>query len=175
MTSEDVVPGLQFPSFPSVAVAATKYTSGAPGIVICGTARADNWTGGPAGFEAHYLNTDASGIQNYDMISAIDGGHPEPLKVLTPSAPAAGVAHNFLFVLPVEQDGDTTFGDPYAGAPVAEGPEPTQLTIIEPTFSIDSWYADNLNDRAQQQETFMTTELAPWVKANLATIGSEQS
>ena len=38
------------------------------------------------------------------------------------------------------------------------------LTIIEPSFSIDPWYADNPNDANLQYETFMTNELVPWVK-----------
>lgn len=158
-----------------IATAATRYTGGAPGIVAFGAAHADNWTGGAAGFEAHYLSTDASGIRHYDMISAIDGGHPEPLDVLTPSAPARGVAHNFLFVLPVEPDGGTTSGDPMQVLQSLNAQNRYNLTIVEPAFSIDPWYADNPDDPTQQQETFMTTELAPWVKANLATTGAEQS
>ena len=58
--------------------------------------------GGTAGFEAHYLSTDSSGVQSYDMISANNGYGPQVLRVLKPTNPAAGVAHNFLFVLPVE-------------------------------------------------------------------------
>ena len=49
------------------------------------------------------------------------------------------------------------------------------LTIIEPSFAIESWYANNPNDPNLQYETFMTSELVPWVKANLATSGSEQN
>ena len=36
------------------------------------------------------------------MISANNGYGPQVLRVLKPTNPAAGVAHNFLFVLPVE-------------------------------------------------------------------------
>ena len=49
------------------------------------------------------------------------------------------------------------------------------LTIIEPSFAIEPWYADNPNDPNLQYETFMTSELVPWVKANLATTGTEQN
>jgi hypothetical protein len=48
------------------------------------------------------------------------------------------------------------------------------VTIIEPTFGIDSWSANNPNDPRLQYETFMTQELVPWIKQNLATTGSEQ-
>jgi len=49
------------------------------------------------------------------------------------------------------------------------------LTIIEPTFGIDPWYADNPNDPNVQYETFMAQDLVPWVKQNLATTGTEQN
>jgi S-formylglutathione hydrolase FrmB len=48
------------------------------------------------------------------------------------------------------------------------------LTIIEPSFAIDPWYANNATDANLQYETFITSELVPWVKANLATTGTEQ-
>ena len=47
------------------------------------------------------------------------------------------------------------------------------LTIIEPSFGIDSWYADNPTDPNLQYETFMTQDLVPWVTQNLATTGHE--
>ena len=49
------------------------------------------------------------------------------------------------------------------------------LTIIEPSFGIDPWYADNPNDPNVQYETFMTKDLVPWVQQNLATTGTEQN
>ena len=42
------------------------------------------------------------------------------------------------------------------------------LTIIEPSFAIDPWYADNPTDPNLQYETFMTKDLVPWVTQNLA-------
>ena len=48
------------------------------------------------------------------------------------------------------------------------------LTVIEPSFSINPWYADNPLDANLQEDTFMAMDLQPWVKANLSTTGSEQ-
>ena len=45
------------------------------------------------------------------------------------------------------------------------------LTVIEPSFAIQPWYADNPLNPNQQEETFMVNELVPWVNANLATTG----
>ncbi len=41
------------------------------------------------------------------------------------------------------------------------------LTIVEPAFWIDPWYADNLNDPSLHYETFVTKDLVPWVTQNL--------
>ena len=151
------------------------WTGGAPGIMANGTATADNWSGGSAGFEVHYLSTDAGGVQSYDVISANDSYGPQVLRVLRPTNPAAGVAHNFLFVLPVEPGEGANYGDGMATLEAANAQNQYNLTIVEPSFAIDPWYANNPNDPNLQYETFMTTELEPWVKANLSTSGTEQN
>ena len=109
------------------------------------------------------------------MISANNGVGPQVLRVLRPTNPAAGVAHNFLFVLPVEPGLGNNFGDPVQLLQAANDQNLDNVTIVEPSFAIDPWYADNPNDPNLQYETFMTQELQPWVKANLATTGTEQS
>ena len=109
------------------------------------------------------------------MISAENGYGPQILRVLRPTNPAPGVAHNFLFVLPVESGLGTTYGDGLATIEAANAQNQYNLTIVEPSFAIDPWYADNPNDPNLQYETFMTSELQPWVKANLATTGTEQN
>ena len=149
-------------------------TGGAPGIIANGAATADNWSAGSAGFEAHYLSTDSSGIESYDMISANNGVGPQVLRVLRPTNPAAGVAHNFLFVLPVEP-GLATTSAIACNASGGQRPEPVQRDDHRALFRDRSWYANNPNDPNLQYETFMTSELQPWVKANLATTGTEQS
>ena len=158
-----------------IAVYDNSLVGGAPGIIVDGTGKVDNWSGGSAGFEAHYLSTDANGVQSYDMISADNGYGPQILRVLRPTNPAPGVAHNFLFVLPVEPGLGTTYGDGLATIEAANLQNQYNLTIVEPSFAINPWYANNPNDPNLQYETFMTSELQPWVKANLATTGTEQN
>jgi len=153
----------------------SSLSGGAPGIMAYGTGTVDNWAGGSAGFEVHSLSTDSSGIQSYDMISANNGDGPQVLRVLKPTNPAPGVAHNFLLVLPVEAGLGNTFGDGLGTLQAANAQNQYNLTIIEPSFAIQPWYADNPDDPNLQYETFMTTELVPWVKANLGTTGSEQN
>jgi hypothetical protein len=109
------------------------------------------------------------------MISASNGYGPQTLRVLNPAHPAAGVAHNFLIVLPVEGGQGTTYGDGLETARALDAQDQYNLTIIEPSFAFDPWYADHASNANVKYETFMTQELVPWIKANLATTGSEQT
>ena len=158
-----------------VSVGNTDLSGGAPGIISFGPAQADNWAGGTAGFEAHYLSTDANGIASYDIISANDSGGPHVLRVLKPTNPTAGVPHNFLFVLPVEPELGNSFGDGLQTMRGLNAQNKYNLTIVEPSFGIDPWYADSPADPAVQYETFMTKELVPWAQQNLGTSGAEQN
>ena len=132
-------------------------------------------SGTVSGLQVQYLSTDASGVQNYQVTSPDNGPGPQPLRVLQPSDPAPGVAHNFLYVLPVEPGEGTTFGDGLQVIQSLNLQNQYNLTVIEPSFSIDPWYADNPLDPNLQEDTFMAMDLQPWVKANLSTTGSEQS
>ena len=158
-----------------VAVGDTTLAGGAPGIMASGAAQADNWSGGASGFEMHFLNTDSSGISSYDIISANDSDGPHVLRVLKPTNPAAGVAHNFLYVLPVEPEEGTQFGDAMSYLQSIDAEDQYNLTIVEPAFGVDPWYADTSTNPDWQYETFMTQELVPWVQQNLSTTGTEQN
>jgi Putative esterase len=122
-----------------------------------------------------YVSTDANGVATYNMTSSIvSGGATEPLRVLNPTNPAPGVAHNFLIALPVEPGEGTTYGDAMSTLESLNAQNQYNLTIIEPSFAIDPWYANSATDPTEQMETFMTNQLVPWIKANLATTGKEQ-
>ena len=161
----------------------TGLSGGAPGIMSYGTGRVDNWSGGTAtgtgggavGFQVDYMSSDANGVASYQVTSANNGPGPQAMRVLAPTHPAAGVRHNFLYVLPVEPGLDNNFGDGLETLRALDAQDKYNLTIIEPSFGIDPWYADNPVDSNVQYETFMANELVPWVKQNLASTGSEQN
>jgi hypothetical protein len=167
---------------PRVTATDSALSGGAPGILAFGDGAVDNWSGGPEAapppasqFQVSYVSTDSSGIESYDVTSPADGPGVQEMRVLPPSDPAPGVAHNFLFVLPVEPGLGTEFGDGLKTLQSLDAEDKYNLTIVEPTFSIDPWYADSSTNPEVQYETFMTTELVPWVKANLAVTGNEQN
>jgi Putative esterase len=117
----------------------------------------------------------ANGIDDYSTVSADDGGTAETLQVLEPTHPAAGVEHNFLFVLPVEPGVGSTYGDGIDTLASLDAEDQYNLTIVEPSFPIDPWYANSSTNAEVQFETFMTTDLVPWVEANLSKTGTEQN
>ena len=148
-------------------------TGGTPGIIANGAAQAAAWAGGNAGFQVSEIGT-ASGITSYNVISANNGYGPQTLRVLQPTDPAPGVAHNFLIVLPVEAGLNSVYGDGLATMQSLNAQNQYNLTIIEPTFDVPPWYANSATDPNRQYETFMADELVPWIKQNLSITGQEQ-
>jgi S-formylglutathione hydrolase FrmB len=157
----------------------SSITGGAPGIMAYGNGQVDSWSGGnaapPPRFQATYMSTDSNGIQSYQVLSSDNGYGPQELRILKPTNPASGVPHNFLFVLPVEMGLGTTYGDGLQTLLGLNAQNQYNLTIIEPTFGTNPWYADNPSDPNVQYETYMTQDLVPWVEKNLATTGTEQN
>ena len=163
-----------------IAVTDTTLTGGRPGLMTFGAARGDNWAGGyegalPPPLQVQYVSTDSNGVASYNVTSADNGYGTHVLRVLAPTNPAPGVPHNFLYVLPVEPGLGTLFGDGLETLRSLDAQDKYNLTIIEPSFAIDPWYADNPNDPNLRFETFMTKDLVPWVTQNLAVTGHEQN
>src|SRR5262249_46234845 len=110
-----------------------------------------------AELQVQYLSTDSNGVESYSFVSANDGDGTQTLRVLRPTHPAQGIAHNFLYVLPVEAGLGTTYGDGLGTLQAFDAEDQYNVTIVEPTFAIDPWYADSATDPSLQYETFMAT------------------
>jgi len=124
-------------------------------------------TSSPGGMQVQSESTSPNGIAYYTFASPDDGGGTHILRVLTPTDPTPGVPHNFLYVLPVEPEQGTQYGDGLETLLNLNAQNQYNLTIIEPSFAIDPWYANNPDDPSVQYETFMTRDLVPWVEQNL--------
>lgn len=153
----------------------TTFTTGAPGVMAFGVPTADNFQAGSQGFEVHYLSTDSNGVETYDVLSPMNNHGPQLIKVLRPSNPTPGVPHNIIYTLPVVAGTDTSFGDGIATLQAVNAQNQYNLTIVEPLFGVEPWYADNPNDPYARQESYITSEVVPWVNANLRTSGTEQN
>jgi uncharacterized protein DUF4082 len=120
----------------------------------------------------------SGGVDTYNVAFAgndtgTGGTGTHPMRVLAPTAPAPGYDHAFLWLLPVEPDQGTSFGDSIATVQALGANNQYNLTCIQPGYAINPWFADSPVDPGTQQETFMTG-LVTWVKANLATTGTER-
>lgn len=107
-------------------------------------------------------------------MSSNNGGGPRALRVLPPTRPRSHAAHNFLYVLPVERKLGAAYGDGLETLRRAGAHDQHNLTIIQPSFALDPWYADNPGNPGVRYETFLTEDLVPWVKRSLALTGDEQ-
>ena len=121
-----------------------------------------------------YQRTDDDQVKTYNFTSIYNGKGTHVLRVLEPDKPAVGVAHNFLYLLPVVKENPPPEEDVIAILRSLNAQNKYNLTLILPSFSLDPWYADHPTDPDLRYESFMVKELQPWVKDNLATTGSEQ-
>jgi len=119
--------------------------------------------------------TAALDVSTHVLTSANNGHGTHPLRVLAPTQPAAGAPHSFLYVLPVEAERGSVYGDGMETLGELDAHNRYNLTIVEPSFGIEPWYADNPNDHGLRHETFMVDDLVPWVSQNLARSGDEQN
>lgn len=123
-----------------------------------------------------YQSTDGNNIATYSVTSAINssgGAGAQSMRVLTPTAPSSSYPHAFLWMLPVEPNQGTTYGDSIGTALSLGAHNQYNLTCIQPGYAISPWYADNPTDPTTQQETFLL-KLVTWANANLATTGREK-
>lgn len=121
-----------------------------------------------------YRSTDADGVRTYDVASPENGGAQE-IRVLAPTHPAPDVPHNFLIALPVEAGLNKDYGDGMETLRLLDAQDRHNLTIVEPTFGIEPWYADNPENPSVRYETFLTADLVPWVRHHLALTGREET
>jgi hypothetical protein len=159
----------------AVAAGDKSLSGGTPGVMVSGIETAGEVSAGPAHFEVHPRGNDADGVATYSVISATNSGSPQLLRVVRPTRPNPGAAHNFLFVLPVEEGRKCVYGDGLQVLRSLDVHNEYNVTIIEPSFGVEPWYADNPDEPGIRHETFLTGELIPWVRARLAVTGGEQN
>ena len=119
-----------------IAAADKSFPDGMPGVLVNGTEMAGRLSVGQGCFEAQHLGDDPYGIATYSVISATNSGGPRLLRVLRPVRPGPRTAHNFLFVLPVEEGGKSVYGDGLHVLRSLDAQNEYNLTIIEPSFGI---------------------------------------
>jgi hypothetical protein len=123
-----------------------------------------------------YEGLDADGARLYDVTWANSGLQPIAVRVLEPENPSTDYAHSFLFALPVEGGlAQSAYGSGLDELQKLDVQDQYNVTIIEPIFPMDSWYANSGTDPTINYETFTSTILTTWVDSNFATTGDEKN
>jgi Putative esterase len=139
-----------------------------------GLPRAPIWRGEDQACEVAYQGVDRDGVQRYVVTWETPGLQPCAIRVLVPDNPSTKYQHSFLIDLPVEPDGQPTYGNGLDELRRLRLQNKYNATIVQPIFPIDPWYADHPFDMTINFETFMSKYLTTWVDSNLATSGGEK-
>lgn len=113
----------------------------------------------------------SGGISTYSTTCGGNGAGSQDMRVVPPVTPGP-YPHGYLWLINPDTGQGTTFGDPVATVTAGGWQNQYNLTLVEPGFAAQPWLADNPDDPAVLQESFLLL-LTAWVKANLAT-GGEQ-
>ena len=95
------------------------------------------------------------------------------MRVFAPVSPNPSYPHAFLWLLPVEGDQGTDYGDSIQTVKDLSANDNYNLTCIQPGFYNSPWYGDNVDDPTLQDETFLM-QLVAWADAHLSTTGTEK-
>ena len=137
-----------------------RISGGAPGIMTYGTAQADNWAGGtparrPTIHVTYRAPTRTASPRTTSPPPTTDGTAGAAGAAADASRPRACLTTSSI-VLPVEAGARHQLRRRDRHAAALDAQNQYNLTIIEPSFGIEPWYADNPNDPNVQYETFMT-------------------
>jgi hypothetical protein len=123
-----------------------------------------------------YKSTKKNGVELYNILWNDTMKGPVDVRILRPTNPSPGVAHNFLFVLPVQNGTENqSYGNGLNLLQSLNAQNQYNLTIIEPSFALVPWYADHPSDTAIAYDTFMNSQLVPWARSTFAATAHEQN
>jgi hypothetical protein len=108
---------------------------------------------------------DANGVKSYPVWSIYQGSQQQIVRVLEPTAPAAGQRRRLLYVLPVlagVTDLTSSFSDGLEELRLLDVPNRYNMTLIAPSFNYEPWYGDNVLDPTMLMESFVVKDLVPW-------------
>jgi hypothetical protein len=183
-----------------ISVNDSRCTAGQPGYQLYPTCTADNFAAGnvtaqistaaltptagaasaaralvapPASFL--FASTDGNGVATYNATTPIvNDGNPLAVRVLQPTAPNPGLAHNFLYMLTTEAYPSATYGDPMGdvAVPLALANK-YNLTIIAANLSGANWYGNSITDTGDQRVTYLVGDVTQWVKSTFGSGGEK--
>lgn len=134
---------------------------------------------GAVPFSPSYVSTESgSSVQDWEVDTPLN--QPPTLntgtgiRILTPDSPDTAYPPSFLYTLPVNNGfHDASYGNGLDTILEAGLHNTYNCTVIEPSFGISPWYADNPDNTGAQLDTFMQN-LAEWTATSTFAHGGEK-
>jgi hypothetical protein len=102
--------------------------------------------------------TDAGGVVRVRLTSSAQA-KPVEIRLLVPGNP-----RSYLYVLPVEKEGEARYGDGFAEAKRLGLHERYGMVVVAPGFAQLPWYADHPSDLRRRDEAHLLQTVIPWVE-----------
>jgi enterochelin esterase-like enzyme len=107
--------------------------------------------------------TDADGVVHITITSSAQS-KPVEVRILAPGALPVGEERRFLYVLPVEKEGDSRYGDGLAEARRLGLHEKHGMVVVAPGFAELPWYADHPTNPKRRDESHLLEAVLPLVE-----------
>lgn len=119
----------------------------------------------PQGVEstASEPTTDADGVVHLTITSSAQS-KPVEVRILAPRALPDGGNRRFLYILPVEKEGDSRYGDGLAEARRLGLHEKHGMILVAPGFAELPWYADHPTNAKRRDESHLLEAVLPLVE-----------
>lgn len=111
-----------------------------------------------------HATIDAQGVLHFPVTSSYQPQVPNNLRVLLPRIGRAHTQPRFLYVLPVEAGGASTYGDGLDTVRRLGLQDSENLIVVEPEFAQIPWYADHPTDPTKQQERYFVEDIVEVVE-----------
>ena len=109
------------------------------------------------------LTTDADGVIHLKVTSSAQS-KPVEVRLLVPATLPAGDERRFLYLLPVEKEGDSKYGDGLAEARKLKLHEKLGMIVVAPGFAELPWYADHPTNGKRRDEAHLLKAVLPLVE-----------
>lgn len=108
---------------------------------------------------------DADGVFTHRLESSRQSG-PTDVRLVLPTHRKADEKLRVVYLLPVEGDRGTRFGDAIETALSFDAANKYHVALVAPTFAALPWYADHPTDATLAQESYFLKDVVPFIEAN---------
>jgi hypothetical protein len=115
----------------------------------------------------------SSKIDTFDVESAYQNG-PRRIRVLLPDSYAGTRPYRVLYVLPVEADLGSVFGDGLTVLREMNAHNDYDIIIVEMKFEKEPWFGDSAADPQTRQASYLKDFVVPFIEQRYSTPGNAE-